>query len=82
MMARPLRDLGEVLRDSMYVEPRVLAVLGDGPKTIPEIAEALHAPSREVTLWVMALRRYGRISELPKGPTDDYYQYQLKEGRR
>jgi predicted Rossmann fold nucleotide-binding protein DprA/Smf involved in DNA uptake len=82
MMARPLRDLGEVLRDGMALEPRVLDALKDGPKTIPEIAEALHCPPREVTLWVMAARRYGRISELPKGISDDYYRYQLKEGGR
>jgi predicted Rossmann fold nucleotide-binding protein DprA/Smf involved in DNA uptake len=80
MRAPPLRDLGEVLRDGMYLQSRVLAVLQDGPKTIPQIAKALHCPPREVTLWLMALRRYGRIAELPKGPTDDYYQYQLKGG--
>jgi predicted Rossmann fold nucleotide-binding protein DprA/Smf involved in DNA uptake len=79
MRAPPLRDLGEVLRDGMYLEPEVLATLKDGPKTIPEIAEALRSPPREVMLWVMALRRYGRISELPKSTTEEYYRYQLKE---
>jgi predicted Rossmann fold nucleotide-binding protein DprA/Smf involved in DNA uptake len=79
MRTPPLRDLGEVLRDGMFEQTRLLEVLKDGPKTIPEIAEALHAPAREVTLWLMAARRYGRISELPKTNADDYYRYQLKE---
>jgi predicted Rossmann fold nucleotide-binding protein DprA/Smf involved in DNA uptake len=78
MRAGELRDLPEVLRDGMYLQQRVLEVLKDGPKTIPEIAEALGAPPRETMLWVMALRRYGRISELPKATTDDYYRYQAK----
>jgi len=80
MLAPPLREIDEVLRDGMYRASDVVRVLQDGPKTIPEMAEALRAPAREVLLWVMALRRYGRVSELPKGPTDDYYRYQLKEG--
>jgi len=79
MMAPPLRDLGEVLRDGMREGDRVLRVLADGPKTIPEIVEALHAPTREVMLWVMALRRYGRVGEVPKAPTDEYYRYRRTE---
>lgn len=79
MRAPPLRDLGEVLRDGMYLEPLVLEALKDGPKTIPEIARALGRPPREVMLWIMALRRYGRVAELPKGATDDYYTYRLRE---
>ena len=35
------RPLAEVLRDEMVMRDRIAAVLGDGPKTIPEIAELL-----------------------------------------
>ena len=79
MAANENRDLGEVLRDGMAMADRVLATLADGPKTIPEIAEALHAPPREVTLWVMALRRYGQVGDVPKSAADDYYQYRRVE---
>jgi len=77
-----LRNLGEVLRDEMVERDRVTAVLRDGPKTLPEIAEALGAPSFEVTKWVMAMRRYGRVRDLPKARADDYYRYELVEERR
>ncbi len=71
------RPLGEVLRDEMVMRGRIAAALRDGPKTIPEIAEALAVPSQEVTLWVMAMRRYGALRDLPKAKADDYFRYKL-----
>lgn len=73
------RDPPEVMRDEMLVKERIVSLLGEGPKTIPEIAVALDAPEREVTLWVMALRRYGAVEELPKPKSEDYYRYQARE---
>ncbi|MGP8078370.1 MAG: MarR family transcriptional regulator [Thermoplasmata archaeon] len=77
-----LRNLDEVLRDEMVERDRVAALLRDGPKTLPEIAAALGAPTHEVTKWVMAMRRYGRVRDLPKARADDYYRYELVEGPR
>ena len=79
MATETLRDLSEVLRDGMANGERLLAVLADGPKTIPEIAAALNCPAREALLWVMALRRYGRIADVPKGAEDEYYRYRRVE---
>lgn len=69
------RDLSEVMRDEMVMKDQITSLLRTGPKTIPEIAEALQCPAAEVTLWVMAMRRYGILEELPKGKAEDYYQY-------
>lgn len=77
MNAAPLRPLAEVLRDEMVARDRIARVLRDGPRTIPEIAQALAAPSWEVTHWVMAMRRYGVLEELPKPKAEDYFQYRL-----
>ncbi len=77
-----LRDLGEVLRDELVEQDRIAEVLRAGPKTLPEIAKALGRPPYEVTKWVMAMRRYGRVRDLPKPRTDDYYQYELVEDSR
>jgi Bacterial regulatory protein, arsR family len=74
------RDLGEVLRDGLAEEGRILRLLRDGPRTVPEIAEALGAPEPEVVLWVNGLRRYGRIKDLPKARADDYFRYAAAEG--
>ena len=84
MATQAPRGLGEVMRDEMIMRPRIAAALREGPKTIPEIAEALGSPAAEVTLWVMALRRYGALEELPKPKSEDYYRYQLagEQGER
>ncbi len=71
------RDPSEVMRDEMVMKARIASLLREGPKTIPELAGALRRPSREVTLWVMALRRYGALEELPKAKAEDYYRYKL-----
>jgi hypothetical protein len=75
------RDLSEVMRDEMVMRPKIAAALADGARTIPEIAEAIGCPGHEVTFWVMAMRRYGALEELPKGKADDYYRYGLAARR-
>ncbi len=77
-----LRSLPEVLRDEMVERDRIAAFLTGGPRTLPEIAQALGAPVVEVTKWVMAMRRYGRVRDLPKSRADDYYRYELVEEKR
>lgn len=77
-----LRGFAEVLRDEWIMKDRIAAALAGGPKTIPEIAALLGSPSREVTQWVMAMRRYGRLEEMPKPKVDDYFQYKLAEGQK
>jgi DNA-binding IclR family transcriptional regulator len=55
---------------------RILAALHDGPLTVPEIAAAIDAPTAEVVVWVMGMRRYGWLAEV-KGATDDgYFRYE------
>lgn len=72
-----MRNLAEVLRDEMVMQQRICHLLREGPLTIPQLAESLRTPSWEVTTWVMAMRRYGLLKELPKSRADDYYQYAL-----
>ncbi len=71
------RDPSEVVRDEMAARDAIVAALKGGPRTIPEVAEALGKPAHEVTFWVMALRRYGALEELPKPKAEDYYTYRL-----
>jgi hypothetical protein len=73
------RNLGEVLRDETYMRGQITGILSKGPKTIGEIAVELGCPSDEVLRWVMGMRRYGLITELPKARADDYYQYKLRD---
>jgi predicted Rossmann fold nucleotide-binding protein DprA/Smf involved in DNA uptake len=79
MKKKETRDVSEVLRDEMFIRDRIIDLLQEGPMTVPDLAEALGHPSREVMRWVMAMRRYGTIVEMPKNRADDYYQYRLAE---
>ena len=74
-----VRDLREVMREEMLMRDEVLAALREGPKTVPEIAEAMSRPVHEVMYWVMAARKYGYVEESEEPTEDDYYQYILVE---
>jgi predicted transcriptional regulator len=58
-----MRDMREVIRDEPLVRDRILALLADGPLTIPELAAAADLPSSEVMVWVMGMRKYGYVVE-------------------
>ena len=73
------RNLAEILRDEMYMRDRISIILRQSPKTVPEIAVELGCPSDEVILWLMGMRRYGLVEELPKSKSDDYYKYKLRQ---
>ena len=79
MVDGAMRDLGDVLRDEMVMRDRILAILRQEPKTIPEIAEILKQPTREVMLWTMTMWKYGAIVETGKANEDGYYRYQSKK---
>lgn len=70
------RDVREVIREEAVWRPRILAALSDGPKTVPQIAEAIGAPAHEVVLWVMGLRRYGWLAEVKGSDGDGFFRYQ------
>jgi predicted Rossmann fold nucleotide-binding protein DprA/Smf involved in DNA uptake len=72
------RNPAEVLRDEMIIRERIIDLLREEPRTIPEISEALGHPSHEVMMWVMAMRRYGILIEIPKSRADDYYHYTIR----
>ena len=72
-----VRDTREIVRDEMKIRGRIVSFLRDGPKTIPQIAEALERPSHEVVYWVKAMCRYGTLTPTGKPGADGYYQYQI-----
>ena len=78
MEKKVIRNLAEVLRDEMYMRDRITNLLREEPKTVLEIAVELGYPSHEVMMWVMGMRRYGIIAEMPKERAEDYYQYRLR----
>jgi hypothetical protein len=74
-MSAALRDPREVIREETLMHAPILAALEDGPLTVPEIAEAIGRPPHEVLYWVMGMRRYRRLVELPEEDEDGYFRY-------
>lgn len=58
---------------------RIADILEQGPRTIPEISQALGYPTREVTVWLFGMRRYSMVEEIGRADMDGYFQYELKK---
>jgi predicted Rossmann fold nucleotide-binding protein DprA/Smf involved in DNA uptake len=78
-MTVTLREVREVVREEMAMHGHILEALGDEPRTIPEIAEAIGCPSQEVVIWVMGMRRYGWLREVKGSDGDGYFRYQAED---
>ena len=74
-----MRDMLEIAQDEMIMRDRILDILKEEPKTILEISEILSYPSREVTIWLFGLRRYGRAEEVGRADVDGYFKYEFVE---
>jgi predicted Rossmann fold nucleotide-binding protein DprA/Smf involved in DNA uptake len=75
-MSTPNRDPREVIREEPVMRPRILAALADGPRTVPQIAAAIGAPTHETVFWIMGMRRYGWVAEIKGSDGDGYFQYE------
>jgi len=75
-----MRDVREVMREEMVMKGRIIDVMRDSPKTVPEVAQALESPTNEMMYWMMALRKYGLIAETEELTEEGYYKYKLVEG--
>ncbi|MEO5963903.1 MAG: MarR family transcriptional regulator [Candidatus Limnocylindrales bacterium] len=70
------RDVREVVREEPVMRARILAAVAAGPLTVPQIADAIDAPTHEVVFWVMGMRRYGWLAEIKGATVDGYFQYE------
>ncbi len=77
-----MKDKREIIREEMAMRGKILEILKEGAKTVPEVATALGRPTEEVMFWMMAMRKYGLIEETEEMTEDGYYKYRLKEGRK
>ncbi len=75
MSTTTIREIREIVREEPVMQPRILQALEAGPLTVPEIARAIGCPSDEVLLWVMGMRRYGKIREIKEPSRDGYFRY-------
>ena len=69
------REVREIIREEPLMHRHILRALGDGPHTVPEIAEAIGKPKEETVFWVMGMRRFGKLVELPEPTDEGFFQY-------
>ena len=74
-MSTTLRDPREIIREEPSMHRPIQQALSAGPLTIPEIAERIGHPSDEVVFWVMGMRRYGHVIEVPDPTDEGYFRY-------
>ncbi len=79
-MKGEVRDLREVIREEMLMRDKIVNILKDGPRTVPEISEAIGYPSHEVMFWVMGMRKYGFVAEIGEMTDEGYYKYKAVAG--
>ncbi|WP_066639935.1 transcriptional regulator [Desulfolucanica intricata] len=72
-----IREKREVIREEMFMRDKIINVLKECPKTVPEIAEALGCPSHEVMIWVMGMRKYGYVAETEEATNNGFYKYKV-----
>ena len=70
------RETREIVREEPFMRGRILDALADGPRTVPEIAEAIGRPTNEAMYWVMGMRRYGFVREVKEVTPECYFRYQ------
>jgi len=61
------------------IKKKLIKILKEGPKTIPEIVKVMEMPASEVVFYLMTVRKYGDISVGEIDDMDEYYYYQLNK---
>jgi predicted transcriptional regulator len=70
-----------LLKDQKAVRKQICQTMRDSARSVPEIAELVGMPAGQVLWHVMAMKKYGLVSE--QGMCGEYYLYQMAEnGKR
>ncbi|MEJ2719398.1 MAG: winged helix-turn-helix domain-containing protein [Deltaproteobacteria bacterium] len=65
----------ERVKKTRAFRKKISEALADGPKTVPEIAQATGIPSDHVLWHLTSMKKYGKVGE--GDPSGDYFQYVL-----
>jgi len=71
----------QIARQEFGMRKKILDLLRGGPKTVPEVAQALGLEPHEAMWWMMGFVRYGYLRATEEVTEDGYYKYALAEGK-
>jgi predicted transcriptional regulator len=66
------------VKEQNRIEKQIAGTLKDGPKTVPEISQVTGLPTETVFWYLIALKKYGKVTEGQQ--RDSYFAYALNEG--
>ena len=69
------RDVREVVRDEPLMRSRLLGCCTTGRSPCPSSPRPAGLPEDEVMVWMMGLRKYGYVAEVPGANGDGYFAY-------
>jgi predicted transcriptional regulator len=70
----------EISREHARIKKQIREALGDGPKTVPEVAESTQLDKSEVFWHLMSMKKYGEVVEGEE--RDSYVEYALKSAEQ
>ncbi len=72
---RTIESVRQKVKETRAIRKKLSDALAEGPKTVPELAEAAGLPSDQ-TLWhLTSMKKYGKAAEGDQ--SGDYFQYVL-----
>jgi predicted transcriptional regulator len=66
-----------LLKEQQAIRRQICQVLRDGPKIVPEVAQATGLPAHRVLWHLTAMKKYNLVAEV--GMCEEYYLYQRTE---
>ncbi len=67
----------ERVKENRTLRKKLTTILGNGPKTVPEIALETGVPSHLVLWHLTSMKKYGKVAESEQ--SGDYFLYALLE---
>ncbi len=65
----------ETVKKNRDIRKTLAEALSQGPRTVPELAQATGIPSQYVLWHLTSMKKYGKVAE--GDPSGDYFQYVL-----
>ena len=75
--AMTVKQTQALLREQKHIHNEICKLLRDNPMTVPDVAEKIGMPSREVLWYMASYKKYGLITET--GMCGDYPLYKKTE---
>jgi predicted Rossmann fold nucleotide-binding protein DprA/Smf involved in DNA uptake len=75
-----VKQAQELLKEQQAVRKKLQGALRNGPRSVPQLAEATAIPAHQVLWYVATMKKYGLVEEAGLDDDEEYYLYSLSKG--